>query len=54
LIYDAACLIAGLYPFANPSEKVRRVIADPSLKFFRRHLRTDLARMLLAQTQARS
>ncbi len=46
LLYDAACLLAGLYPHANPASSVSRVLKDPDLGFFKRDLSQDLERIL--------
>lgn len=48
LIYDAACLIAGIYPHANPSKTVVKVIRSPELEFFRHDFLTDLERIMIA------
>ncbi len=47
LLYDAACLLAGLYPHAYPSNPVTRVLKDPELHFFKRDLSQDLERFLI-------
>jgi AcrR family transcriptional regulator len=53
LLYDAVCIVAGLYPMAFPSEPVARVVAAPEFALFRRDLRRDLERFLLALARDR-
>jgi AcrR family transcriptional regulator len=48
LIYDGACLMAGIFPHAHPSKPVAKVIREPELEFFRHNLSSDLERMMLA------
>jgi AcrR family transcriptional regulator len=48
LLFDAACLMAALYPHSHPAPVVERVLRRPELAFFKRDFRADLEQALRA------
>lgn len=48
LLQDTVSLIAGLYPFTHPYEVVKKVLKDPSLKFFKRGFSAELERYMVS------
>lgn len=47
-LQDTVTIIAGLYPFAAPSKVVANVVSDPKLHFYKRNLKSELERYMMA------